>query len=154
MKNELLLLEDVDGLGRAGDIVTAKPGYTRNFLLPKKKAVIAEKHLIRLRQRLKEEREKQAVSDRKDAEELAKALEGKTLVTTVKIDAEGHMYGSVANTDIVTLFKEQLNIDLDKKNVVLPKPIKRVGEHEIELKLKEGVPAKITLAIQPETQAE
>lgn len=146
-KNQILLLEDVDALGRSGEIVTVKPGYARNFLLPKKKAVVAEKHLVRLQERLKEERAKQAAADKKESEALAKSLADKVLKTQVKIDAEGHMYGSVSQADIVKLFKEQLNIELDRRNILLPKPIKKTGEFEVELKLKEGVPAKIRLEV-------
>lgn len=153
MKKELLLLEDVDGLGRSGDIVSTKPGYARNYLLPQKKAVFAEKHLVRLRERLKEERAKKAISDRKDSEVLAVRLSEKGLHTKVKIDAEGHMYGSVSAVDIVTFLKEQLSIELEKKNVILPKPIKKLGVHEIDLKLAEGVPGKIILEIEAEEKA-
>lgn len=154
MKNELLLLEDVEGLGRSGDIVAAKPGYARNFLLPKKKAVVAEKHLVRLRERLKEERSKKATSDRKSSEALAKTFEEKGLQAKVKIDADGHMYGSVTATDVVHFFNDQLGIVIEKKNVLLPKPIKKLGVHEVELKLAEGVSAKITIEIEPEEKAE
>ncbi len=148
-KNQVLLLEDVETLGRSGDIVTVKPGYARNFLLPKKRAVVAEKHLVRLQEKLKEERSKKASSDKKGSDALAKDLLTKVLKTQVKIDAEGHMYGSVTQADIVKLFKEQLNIEIERRNVVLAKPIKKMGEIEVELKLKEGVPAKIKLEITP-----
>jgi len=154
MKKKLLLLEDVDGLGRSGDIVTAKPGFVRNFLLPKQKAILAEKHMVRLQERLKEERAKKAVSDKKEAEALAKEIIGKTLNTQVKIDAEGHMYGSVGAQDIVKFMKEQLAITIEKRNVAFPKPIKRLGVYAIELKLKEGVSAIINLEITAEETTE
>ena len=150
MKNQVLLLDDVDGVGRKGDIVSVKAGFKRNYLFPQKKAVIAEKHLVRLQERLKEERKKQAIVDKKESEALAKELVGKTLHVKVKIDAEGHMYGSVSSQDVVRLFKDQLNVVLERRNVVLPKGIKKVGVHEVELKLKEGVPAIITIEITPE----
>lgn len=150
MKNQLLLLEDVDGVGRSGDIVSVKPGFARNCLIPQKKAVVAEKHLVRLQERLKEDRAKKAVTDKADAMALAKNLEGQSLKVTMKFDAEGHMYGSVTAHEIVALFKDQLNVDLEKRNVLLHKGIKSSGVHEIELKLKEGVPAKILLEIVPE----
>lgn len=150
MKNQLLLLEDVDGLGRSGDIVTAKPGYARNFLFPKKKAIRAEKHLVKLQERLKEERAKKALEDKKEFEKLAKELVGKTLVSEVKIDAEGHMYGSVTAIEILHLMKDQLGVELEKKHVALPKPIRKLGSHEVELKLPEGVAAKVEIEIRPE----
>jgi len=146
MQNQLLLVQDVDNLGRSGDIVKVKPGYARNFLLPQKKAVVANKFTLRLQSKLKEERIKQAAMDKEEAELLARQLEGKVLVTEVKVDPDGHMYGSVAAIDIVRLFADE-QIALDKKHVVLPHPIKALGAYPITLKLKEGVPAQITLHI-------
>lgn len=152
MKNQLLLLDDVEGVGRSGDIVTVAPGFSRNFLIPKKKAVPAAKHLVRLQERLKEERAKRAVVDREDALAIAKNLEGQTLKTQVKFDAEGHMYGSVTALEVSHLLKDQLNLEIDKRNILIPKGIKVKGSHEIELKLKEGVAAKVILEITPEVK--
>ncbi len=152
MKNQLLLLEDVEGVGRSGDIVSVKPGFARNFLIPKQKAVVAEKHLVRLQDRLKEERAKRAITDKAEATELVTRLEGQKLTTQMKFDAEGHMYGSVTALDVAVLFKDQLGIELDKRNILIQKGIKGKGTHEIELRLKEGVPAKIILEIIPEVK--
>lgn len=147
MKNQLLLLEDIEGVGRSGDIVSVKPGFARNYLLPQQKALIAEKHTVRLQAKLKEERAKQAILDKQDAEVIAKKLVGAVIKTEVKIDAEGHMYGSVTQQDIAHLLKEQLNVSIEKRHVVLLKPFKTLGTHEVILKLKEGVPATIHLEI-------
>jgi large subunit ribosomal protein L9 len=146
MRNQLLLIEDVEDLGRSGDVVTAKPGYTRNYLLPQKKAVIADNYTLRLQAKLKEERAKRAETDRKEAESYAKKIEGMSLSIEVKVDPDGHMYGSVAATDIVRLFENE-GIKLERRNVVLVHPIKTLGSHSIQLKLKEGVPAQVTLHV-------
>lgn len=149
MKQQLLLLEDVGGLGRTGDLVSAKPGYIRNFLLPKKKAVIADKHTLKLQVTLKKEREKQAASDRKEAKEMAERLVDFVITTEVKVDPEGKMYGSVTSLNIVQLMKENGHT-IDRKQVELPNPIKTTGEHKINLKFKEDVSAFFTLKILPE----
>ena len=149
MKQQLLLLEDVDALGRKGEIVSAKPGYTRNFLLPKGFAVIASTNTLRKQERLRAEREKQAVVDRKESEELAANLEGITLETRVKVDPEGHMYGSVSAADIAQLFQEK-GFPLEKKNILVTRPIKETGSHKLSIKLKEGVPVSCILQIIPE----
>lgn len=146
MPNQLLLLEDVDNLGRSGEVVTVKPGFARNFLLPQKKAVVADKFTLRLQSKLKEERFKRAEKDRQDAEELSKRLEGMTLTTVVKVDPDGHMYGSVAAVDIVRLFEEQ-GITIERRNVALVQPIKALGIYPIHLKLKEGIPAEVILKV-------
>ena len=152
MKKKLLLTEDVYGLGRSGDIVTAKPGYVRNFLIPQKKAVVAGEQTVRLQEKLREERAKRAVVDRTEAQKLSADLAGKVITTTVKVDQEGHMYGSVTATDIAKMLKEQLEMTLDRKNIVLTQGIKTIGVHEVNLKLKEGVPATLTLQIKAEGQ--
>lgn len=149
MKQQLLLLQDVEALGKKGEVVTAKPGYVRNFLLPQGFAVIASPNTLRKQERLRAEREKQAVVDRKEADDLAQQIEGMTLETKVKVDPEGHMYGSVSATDIAQLFQEK-GLPVEKKYVLVTKPIKVTGVHKITLKLKEGVPASFQLHIIPE----
>lgn len=146
MRSQLLLLEDVEDLGRSGDIVSVKPGYCRNFLLPQKKAVVADKFTLRLQAKLQAERAKQAESDRKESEVLALQIDNKTLVVEVKVDPDGHMYGSVTASDIVRLF-DQEGVKLEKRNVLLAQPIKTLGIHPIHLKLKEGVPVRIAVNV-------
>lgn len=149
MQNQLLLLEDVYNLGRKGDIVKAKPGFVRNFLLPKKKAVVATKQALKIREKLQEERAKQAAEDKVIAEKLAQTIEGKVLETTVKVDRSGHMYGSVSASDLVKLFDAE-GLELDKHNLVLPHPLKKLGNHRIDIKLKEGVMTHIFVKVKGE----
>ncbi|MFZ0564572.1 MAG: 50S ribosomal protein L9 [Chlamydiales bacterium] len=149
MKQQLLLLEDVDGLGRTGDLVTAKPGFIRNFLLPQKKAVIADKHTLKLQAGLQADREKQATIDRKESEKMADKLADFVLTTEVKVDPEGKMYGSVSSLNIAQLMQEN-GYELDRKQILLPHPIKTTGDHKINLKLKEDVSASFILKITPE----
>jgi len=149
MKQQLLLLQDVDALGKKGEIVTARPGYVRNFLLPKGFAVVANANTIRKQERLQAERLKQAVIDRQASEELSIQIEGSTLEVRVKVDPEGHMYGSVSAGDIAKLFEEK-SLPVDKKSILVTKPIKETGSHKIVVKLKEGVTANFLLNIIPE----
>ena len=149
MKQQLLLLQDVEGLGKKGEIASANPGYVRNFLLPKGFVVIANANTLRKQERLRVEREKQAVVDRKEAEELASQIETVTLETRVKVDPEGHMYGSVSAADIALLFQEK-GIPVERKYVQMTKPIKTTGVHKIPLKLKEGLLISCQLHILPE----
>lgn len=149
MRQNLLLLEDVQDLGRSGEIASVKAGYARNYLLPQKKAVIAGEHTLRMQKRLQEDRAKQAVLDKKEAEALAKVMELITLETSVKVDPEGKMYGSVSQQDIVNLL-EPHGIKLDKRTVILKHPIKETGTFTISFRLKEGVEAFCKLNILPE----
>lgn len=150
MPSKLLLLEDVDALGRKGEVVNVRSGYARNFLLPRGLGVVADKNALRMQVRLKEERDKQAAIDKKESEELAGRLEGITLSTIVKVDHEGHMYGSVTVMDIMHLLKEQNSIEVEKRSIQLQHPIKEIGVHPIKVRLKEGITSTITLKIMPE----
>lgn len=147
---ELLLLKDVDNLGRKGDLVKKpKPGFTRNFLLPQGYAVIADKRTIRMKARLQEERKRQAAVDRKDSEAIAAKLKDKTFEHTVKVDPQGHLYGSVTTQDIVNILAEN-GVSVDRKMVLIGQPIRKLGIHQIPLRLKEDVDARIALRVQDE----
>ena len=150
MNYQLLLMEDVDDLGRSGQVVKVKPGYARNFLLPQKLAVIADKGTLRMQSSLQEERAKRAVVDKQEAEILAGRINGKELTILVKVDPDGHMYGSVGPVDIVHLFEKE-GIQIERKNVILAQPIKQLGPVQINLRLKEAVPASFKLIVESET---
>lgn len=149
MKQQLLLLSDVESLGKKGELVNAKPGYIRNYLLPKRLAVIASANTLRKQEKLREERAKQAVIDKKESEELAMQIGEISLETKVKVDPEGHMYGSVSAADIAQLFQER-GLPVERKYIQLTRPIKETGAHKISLKLKEGVQIVCVLTIIPE----
>lgn len=149
MKQQLLLLQDVDSLGKKGEIVSARPGYVRNFLLPQNLAVIASPNTLKKQERLKIERAKQAEVDTKEAQILAKQIETAVLEIRVKVDPEGHMYGSVSALDIAKLFQDQ-GLAVERKYIQVTRPIKETGVHKISLKLKEGIPVLCNLSIIPE----
>lgn len=153
MATYLLLIEDVDDLGRSGDIVSVKPGYARNFLIPKRKALVADANARRMQVRLKEERAKKAEVDKQESEVLAGQIEGMSLRIEVKVDPDGHMYGSVSSLDVIRLLKEQ-GYEMEKRSVQLPQPIKTTGVHKIDLRLKEGVMTLIQLKVVPEGYVE
>ena len=135
MQHQLLLLEDVEDIGRSGELVKVKPGFARNFLLPQKKAVVADKFTLRMQARLQKERSERAEIDRKASEETSQKLEGMVLTVEVKVDPDGRMYGSVNASDIARLLEEQ-GISLERRNVELTAPIKALGVYPIRLKLK------------------
>ncbi len=150
MAAKLLLIKDVEDLGRSGDIVSVKPGYARNFLLPSKFAVLADKNALRMQARLQEERAKKALADKQESDAIAASLEGVVLTTIVKVDHDGHMYGSVSAHDVIVLLQEQANIALEKRSIGLKHAIKKTGVHEIPVKLKEGVTSQVTLKVMTE----
>lgn len=150
MAAKLLLLKDVEALGRSGEVVSVKPGFARNFLIPFGFALVATKQTLRQQDLLKRKREEQAVVDRKDSEALADRLKEVVLTALVKVDHEGRMYGSVDLHKIAQLLEEQAQITLEKKALQLKHSIKTTGQHVIAVKLKEGVSASFSLQILPE----
>lgn len=154
MATKLLLLQDVEDLGRSGEVVAVRPGFARNYLLPRGFGIIANKQALRMQARLQEERHKKALEDKQEAETQASHLSGITVQTTVKVDHEGHMYGSVSIADIVELLREQASTEIEKRALQLKHPIKEVGVHTIHVKLKEGVATTFTVKVVPEGSEE
>jgi large subunit ribosomal protein L9 len=136
---KVLLLEDIGAKGRKGEIVAVKAGFARNFLYPKARAIRATKHAVRLQERLQSERNEQAMKDRGDAEKVAASLEGNIYEFTVKADAKGHLYGSVSAIDILNMINETEEMQLDRRQVTLVSPIKKVGTIDVIVRFNEGV---------------
>ncbi|WP_286027278.1 50S ribosomal protein L9 [Chlamydia gallinacea] len=151
MKQQLLLLEDVDGLGRSGDIVTARPGYFRNYLIPQKKAIIAGAGTLRLQAKLKEERMRRAAADREESEKLAETLKSIVLEFQVRVDPDNNMYGSVTIADMIQAAAEK-GIILTRKNFPHSHyAIKNLGKKNVALKLKEDVSATLVVEVTSES---
>jgi large subunit ribosomal protein L9 len=150
MATKLLLIEDVESLGRSGDLVNVKPGFARNYLLPKGLGVTADKQALRRQERLLEARLKKAAEDEKEAKAIATRINGVTLTKVVKVDHEGHMYGSVTTHEIIDLLKEHSQVELEKRNIQQAHPIKSTGVHDIHVKLQEGVECLFHLKVMSE----
>jgi large subunit ribosomal protein L9 len=151
MAIEVLLLQDINELKRAGEVHKVAPGYARNFLIPKKFAIIADKNTIRKQQRLSEERAKRAADDLSNARNLASQVESLVLTSVVKVDPNGHMYGSVTITDIHKLF-ELAGLTIEKRWIHLPHALKETGVHALALRLNEGVTAPYSVHIMTEEE--
>ena len=149
MKYHVLLLEDITNHGHKGELVYVAPGFARNCLLPQQKAILASAATVNMQDKLKTERKEQAKKDRAASEKIVEKLKSKEFSVIMKVDNEGHMYGSVTNKDIVDLLYNS-DIQVTKKSVALHSPIKSLGTHSIKLKLPEDVEANITLEIKPD----
>lgn len=150
MATQVLLIKDVQDLGRSGDVVGVKAGYARNYLIPRGFGYMANRQTLRIQARLQEERAARAAEDRKEAEKQAQELQELTLTAIVKVDPEGHMYGSVSAQDILKLVAEKGKIELEKRSIQLKAPIKQLGVHKVTARLKEGVEATFSLKVQTE----
>ena len=141
---DIILKQDVNNLGYKNDIVSVKPGYGRNYLIPQGYAILATE---RNRKILAEEMRQQAHKEQKikdEALEKAKALEGLKLQIPAKAAATGKIFGSVNNIMIANAIKEATGIEVDRKNIVLNEDaIKEVGEYTAKLRLHKEVAVDI-----------
>jgi large subunit ribosomal protein L9 len=139
---ELILIKDVEHLGKLGDVVNVKEGYARNYLLPRKLALEAtetSKKVIE-KERLKIEKKKE--EGKKESEKLVKKLEKLSLTIPVQVGEKDKLYGSVTTQDISNLLKEE-GFDIDKKKIELPTPIKALGIYNIKIKLASEITATV-----------
>lgn len=146
---KVILLEDIDNLGRLGDTISVKAGYARNFLIPRKLALQATEQNLKTQQN-----QIQALERRKDkaideARSLSDKLAGVMLSYTRKSGAKGQLFGSVTNMDIAASLAEQ-NLEVDRRDIVLSEPIKGVGEFDVTIKLHHDVAPVIKVTVLPE----
>lgn len=144
---KVLLIKDVKGTGKAGDIKDVKDGYGKNFLIAKGFALHATDEVIAKyneEQRIKAENEAKEIAA---AKELAEKLESTKLTIKHKIGANGHLIGSVTNKEISEALKEQFNIEIDKKSISLKSKIKSEGSFEADCKLGHAVHANLTIVV-------
>ncbi len=153
MAMKILLKKRVMGLGRAGEVVNVRSGYGRNFLIPQGLGTEATAQTMRFQARLQEEARKQAEADKRSSEELAARIGIQPRRWEVKVDQEGHMYGSVSTLDIVKILANE-GFDIDRHAVCLAHPIKKTGVHSITLRFPEEVKMELTLHVVPEGSPE
>lgn len=147
---EIILRETIETLGQEGEVVKVRPGYARNFLIPKQKAVLVTKaSLAQL------EKEKQAIAARladqkKKAEGLAAQLQDKVITLSKRVGDENRLFGSVTNNDIALALQEA-GITVDKKAIVLSEPIKTIGEFKVTVKTGYQTTGAVLVQVVPET---
>ena len=141
---KVILLEDVKALGKKGEIVNVSDGYARNMILPKKLGLEATpKNLNDLKlQKANEEKVAQ--------ENLAKNLEDKEVILTLKVGEGGRTFGSVSTKEISEAAKKQLNLDIEKKKLVLPNPIRNLGVTNVPVKLHPKVTGSLKVWVKEE----
>ena len=147
---KLILTREVAKLGAAGDVVTVKDGYARNFLLPRGAAIAwtlgGEKQIEGIR-RARAARE---VRDIDHAKEIKAALEAAKVIVAVKTGTAGRLFGSVTDKDIAAAIKAVAKIDIDRHNIKTTGHIKKTGNHEVKVSLGHNIVAKVTISVVPE----
>ena len=150
MNMQIILQEDVDKLGHRGDVVTVKPGYARNFLLPKKLAVEATPGNMKALERIRGALAKKTATELEAAKKQAELLHAVSLKFTRKTGENDQMFGSVTTGDIADGLKAQ-NFSVDKRQVQLADPIKTLGEFPVTIKVFRDVTAEIKVHVEKES---
>jgi large subunit ribosomal protein L9 len=143
---KVILKTTVDNLGRAGEVKEVKPGYARNFLLPRRLAEAATPAALKYWEKGKEKRQAQVQSEIAAAKELAEKLAGVNLSFSVPASEEGKLFGSVGKSDVLASLKAA-GYEVPKNSVRLDAPIKTTGEHEVSLRLQPEVTAVVKVTV-------
>tara|TARA_B100001029_G_C14882263_1_gene350632 strand:+ start:246 stop:695 length:450 start_codon:yes stop_codon:yes gene_type:complete len=148
---KVILIQDVDNLGKIGDSVNVKNGYARNFLIPNKLALFANDQNMKSIESMLKQQELKNAKERSNLESLSKVLDKVTLKFELKAGEEGKLFGSVTSQMISDeLAKQDLNVD--KKEVVLDEPIKELGKHKVSIDLGENLSASIQIKVNEESK--
>ena len=145
---KVILADDVRGLGQRGETVTVKPGYARNFLFPQGFAYEATAANTRKLGEEKKKYDEKMLHEKAGAENVAKRIEGLTVVITKKAGEGDVLYGSVTPTEIADALAEK-GIEVDRRRIELAEPIKRLGEHRVHVRLHRDVTTELIVAVQP-----
>jgi len=144
---KVVLLEDVRGTGKAGETKDVADGYARNYLIPRKLAAPATQGTLQAIEREKSTAERRTQKDLTDARALAAQLESTQLVLKVKTGKDGKLFGSVTNADVASALKQQRNINIDRRKIAFPEPVRGLGPAICEIKVHAQVTARVPLMV-------
>ncbi len=144
---EVILLEDVKGVGNRGDQVKVKDGYARNFMIPNKMAIAAKGAGAKVFAEGERQRARREQKVRREAEESAKKFADISVHIQMEVGEEERLFGSVTAADIADPLKEQ-GIDVDKRKIMLEEPLKQLGVYNVPIKLFQDVEAKVKVWVE------
>ncbi|MBX6390662.1 MAG: 50S ribosomal protein L9 [Frankia sp.] len=146
---KLVLTQEVPGLGSAGDIVEVADGYGRNYLVPRKFAIVATRGIERQIEQIRRARAAREVRDLSHAQEIAAQLKGLDVILRSRAGKEGRLFGSVTAADVTEAVSAVGGPTLDKRRVHLSAPIKTLGTHKVSVHLHPEVTAELTIKVAP-----
>jgi large subunit ribosomal protein L9 len=149
---QVILLEDVPSLGKAGEAVKVSDGYGRNYLIPKKKAILATEKNLKLFQHQKHQIQVGVEKTKKDAERLAQEIDNLSCTFSKTVGESGKLFGSVTSMEIEGYLKDK-GIEVDRKKILLDEPIKNLGMHTVPIKLHFDVTAHLKIWVVQENPA-
>ena len=144
---KVILLQDVKGKGKKGQMLEVSDGYARNYMLPRKIAVEATADAVNTMRMNDKAAAEKAAKERAEALEVSKKLRDMTLVVTAKGGGAGRLFGSITNQEIADALKAKSGIALDKRKIVISDPIKSVGTYTVQCKLGYEIVAPLTVKI-------
>lgn len=144
---EIILLQDIEKVGAKHEVVTVKDGYGRNFLIPKKMAIIANTHNMKRLDDIKAKEAEELAKKLGEFQEIADKISGEVLKIGAKAGTSGKIFGSVTNVQIAAALQEQLGIEVDRRQVTLPEEVKNLGTYTAVLDLHPEVDSKITFEV-------
>ena len=145
---KVILLQDVKGKGKKGQMLEISDGYARNYLLPRKLAVEATADAMNTKKMNDKAAAEKAAKERAEALEISRQLREMTLVVTAKGGGAGRLFGSVTNQEIADALKAKSGIALDKRKIVISDPIKNIGTYTVQCKLGYEITAPLTVKIE------
>ena len=145
---KVILLQDVKGKGKKGQLIDVSDGYARNYMLPRKIAIEATTDAVNTMRMNDKAAAEKAAKERAEALEISKKLREMTLVVTAKGGGAGRLFGSVTNQEIADALAKQSGIKLDKRKIVIADPIKSVGTYTVNCKLGYEISAPLTVKIE------
>lgn len=143
---QVILKENVEGLGQIGDVLKVKPGYARNFLIPRGLALVADARNVNELEHQKRQLERKLQKLTQEAQLLREKIEALTVALTHRAGEEGKLFGSVTAMELEAKLKEA-GIEIDRKKIQLSEPIKAVGDYEVPVKLQQGITATLKVAV-------
>ncbi len=150
---KVILLQNVQGVGEAGAVATVADGYARNFLLPRKLAIAATagnlKNLEQHRALIKVRQQREA----RTASTVAERVAGITLRLKAKAGEAGRLYGSITNAMVAEALAAEHGLEVDRRSITFPHPIKMLGSHEASVHLHQDVQATLRIEVEPEEEA-
>ena len=144
---KLILTREVAGLGAAGDVVTVKDGFARNFLLPRGNASAWSLGGEKQNESIRSARSVREVRDIDHAKEIKAKLEAASVVTKVKVGAKGALFGSVTDKDVASAIKSATGLDIDRHTIATKGHIKKLGTHDVKITLGHNVVAKVSVSV-------
>jgi large subunit ribosomal protein L9 len=146
---QIILTQDVEGLGKKGDRATVADGYARNYLFPRELALEATSAGAKLFDELERQRAAVANREHREAEKLADKLKHVNVQISVQVGEDDRLFGSVTSADIAQVLKEQ-GIELDRRAIQLEEPLKVLGVYSVRVKLHSEIEAKVKVLVKPQ----